>query len=250
MKRIFLSIVLLVPLAGCFIGDPAAYLGAPIIFGMELHPQLNEEAEAAAGSVLFSEERSMSRQIAVLSTNGKTATLSRRATDGTETYCYGYLHIVCCSSSDGKNFDRRQYDTLHFSSYGTKRLSRQISFAKGKRVDSTEKYELVYDGIDNENIKFTYKKYSVDVNNPIYTQELRFPVSPFPETIDLGKVYPTADLGKVYGVASYVVALNLPKIEVLGVHDNVIRYKVLSGFSDISYQRRSQQLGQQPVQSQ
>jgi len=45
---------------------------------------------------------------------------------------------------------------------------------------------------------------------PSYTYALSYPVSAFPATVDIAKIHTT--------------------IEVLGIKDNVIRYKVLSSF--------------------
>jgi len=225
MKRIFLSIALLVLLGGC---DPGVYLEAPLTRGVEWHPQLGEEAEAIAGSVLFGGGNFLSRQTAILSTNGKEAILSRKAKDGTETYCYGYARIVYYSSTDGKNFDRRKYDD------GTiKQLSQPIPFTKDKSVNYSIKYELIFDGIEDKILKFTYKEYRYDMINPSYIQKLRFPVPALPSTIDLGKISYTVPQ-KAYGLPYGDMALNLPTIEVLSIHDNVIRYKVLSGFSSVS----------------
>jgi len=209
---------------------------------MEQHPQPNEETEAPAGSVLFSKQERLSWQTAIFSAHSKKAILSNVAADGTETYCYGYARIVCYSSSDGKNFDKRKYDD------GQQRtLNKPIPFIKSEDLLSETKYELIYDNMDDKFINFTYKEYYRYAYNSeyvqTYAQKINFPIFTSPGTIDFREY-----------LVGRLRFRDIPRIEVLDIHDNVVRYKVLPG-SQTSSQRKPQQPeaglpAQQPGQSQ
>ena len=250
MKRILLSIVLLILLAGCALMSPLPPPSPPLTTSAGQHPQLNEETEVTAGSVLFSEWNYVSQPVAFLPKTGENIPRAGIAADGTESYCcdgaplyhpyrdYYENTTICFFSSNGKIFDRWQQS---FAGRNPQRIDLPIPFTRTEIIKFGLKYKLIYNGIENKVLKLTYKEYRGNLSAPTSTRELTYPIPKIPATIELSGM-PTS---------AYAVEQSPPKIEVLGIQGNTIRYKVLSGYLTPSQDQPQQtEPGQQSGQSQ
>lgn len=117
MRRILPSMWFLILLASyATISSPPTL---PLTESTGRSTQLNEETEATVGSVLFSEWDYKSLPFAIFS-DGSTASRTRIAEDGTESYCFteGKLYhpyrdyyenlVMCYFSNDGKFLNKNQ----------------------------------------------------------------------------------------------------------------------------------------------
>jgi len=240
MRKLLLLAGVLFLLAGCTaIGIHPPHL----IRTAGQKPQFNEENSASAGSTLFSQWKLASQKTATpsqdVSLGGKSyipagttfynSDSDYKSKSGNEEECYctgqsgmpfsaGYPMFgngvsvsmsmgggICLFSDDGKNFTQFQFLN---SLANPSPINAPVPFTTTETTTDGFKYELVFNGITDNALKFTLTMNTAGADAPSKIQELSYPIGALPMTL----------------------GIKGSKIEVLAVHDNTITYKVLSGF--------------------
>ena len=210
-------------------------------------PQFNVESSASVGEILFSQWKFVSKKNATPSrdvpvesffggqsyipagTTLYSADSGYKSKSGNEEECYcvsfsgmplgvgpstpaGGISFsvstgggICLFSDDGKNFIQFQF----LNSFADPALIKPpVPFTTTETITDGFKYELVFNGITDNALKFTLTMNTPSADTPSKIKELSYPIGALPMTI----------------------GIKGSKIEVLAVHDNTITYKVLSGF--------------------